>query len=248
VRVALAREWLVPMAGATGVHLVAALVLTLGFVQTLPDSPRPVRIIEADLIDLKFLEAEAARQRAVAQAEARVREQTAAAEAARELTAARASAAAEADARRMREVQAKAVADAAAAETKRQREAEAKAKRDAAAQKARERDLRAQLAAEERRRSAERSGLLEQYKAAVQQKVVRNWIRPAAAQAGLECRVRVQQLPTGDVIGVAVLACNGDETVQRSIENAVLRASPLPLPSDRALFERELEFIFRPTR
>jgi colicin import membrane protein len=43
-----------------------------------------------------------------------------------------------------------------------------------------------------------------------------------------------------------VRSCNGDEAVRQSIEDAVLRASPLPAPPDPALFERELLLRFRP--
>jgi len=41
-------------------------------------------------------------------------------------------------------------------------------------------------------------------------------------------------------------ACNGDDAVRRSIEQAVLRASPLPTPSLPALFDRNLQVVFRP--
>jgi len=45
---------------------------------------------------------------------------------------------------------------------------------------------------------------------------------------------------------VRVGQCNGDEAVVRSIEAAVLRASPLPKPPTPALFERNLIVTFRP--
>ena len=54
------------------------------------------------------------------------------------------------------------------------------------------------------------------------------------------------QVPGGEVVGVQVGACNGDDVVKQSIEVAVYRASPLPLPSDPALFERSLVVTFRP--
>ena len=37
-----------------------------------------------------------------------------------------------------------------------------------------------------------------------------------------------------------------DDAVRESIAAAVLRASPLPLPADAALFERNLVVTFRP--
>jgi colicin import membrane protein len=45
---------------------------------------------------------------------------------------------------------------------------------------------------------------------------------------------------------VSIGSCNGDQAVRESIEAAVYRASPLPPPSDPALFQRELEITFRP--
>ena len=47
-------------------------------------------------------------------------------------------------------------------------------------------------------------------------------------------------------VAVRVLACNGDDTVRQSIEAAVLRASPLPVPPDPSLFERNIEVRFKP--
>ena len=142
-----------------------------------------------------------------------------------------------------------------------QREAEAKAKaeqeRVAAAAKAkadaeqreqarRQAELMAAMEAEEGLMAAAQSGELSRYLALIQQKVERNWVPPATVQEGLECEVAVVQLPNGDVVDARTVSCNGDAAVQRSIENAVRRSSPLPLPDNRALFERNLRFIFKP--
>ena len=112
---------------------------------------------------------------------------------------------------------------------------------------AREAELQRQLAEEEGRTQAVNSGLLNQYVAMIEQHVVRQWNRPATARSGLECEVRVAQTPTGTVLSAQVTQCNGDAAVKQSIEAAVLRASPLPLPPDPRLFERNLVFIFKPT-
>jgi colicin import membrane protein len=76
--------------------------------------------------------------------------------------------------------------------------------------------------------------------------VQRAWIRPPSAKAGLDCLVIVTQVPGGTVVRAEVRTCNGDDAVKQSIEAAVFRASPLPPPPDPALFERTLEFRFRP--
>ncbi len=129
-----------------------------------------------------------------------------------------------------------------------QREAEAKkaAQADLNAQRVREAELAAQLAAEEGRQTAVNSGLLNQYVALIQQKVMRYWIRPPTAKMGLECEVKVTQAMGGTVLSVAIGRCNGDPAVRASIEAAVNAASPLPAPPDPRLFDRNLAFIFKP--
>jgi colicin import membrane protein len=56
----------------------------------------------------------------------------------------------------------------------------------------------------------------------------------------------VTQIPGGQVTGVRIGNCPADDAVRRSIEAAVLRASPLPMPANQALFERNLRFVFKP--
>jgi colicin import membrane protein len=126
-------------------------------------------------------------------------------------------------------------------ELKRQADADAKA------QASKEAELKAQLAAEEGRDTAVNSGLLNQYVALIQQKIIRSWIKPPSAKAGLECEVSVTQAQGGTVLSVEVGRCNGDAAVRTSIEAAVQRASPLPAPPDPRLFERNLLFNFKPT-
>lgn len=109
-----------------------------------------------------------------------------------------------------------------------------------------EADLNARIDAEERAAAVRASGQMNQYIAQITAKIESKWIRPASAQPGLNCEVRVTQVPGGTVVGVQVGRCNGDESVRQSIEAAVYRASPLPLPSDPALFERILVVTFRP--
>jgi colicin import membrane protein len=124
--------------------------------------------------------------------------------------------------------------------------ARAKAEVEARDQARRQAELMASMEAEEGLLAAQNSGELSRYLALIQDKVERNWTPPASVQEGLECEVAVQQLPNGDVVDARTASCNGDAVVRRSIENAVRRASPLPLPENRALFERNLRFIFKP--
>jgi colicin import membrane protein len=73
------------------------------------------------------------------------------------------------------------------------------------------------------------------------------WNRPPSAQVGLECVLVVTQLPNGDVTDVTIDRCNtNDQTIIRSVENAVLTASPLPRPPAGVAFERVVIITFRP--
>lgn len=130
---------------------------------------------------------------------------------------------------------------------KQERERRAKAEAEKA-RAAREAQLNAQLAAEERLAAARASGQMAQYISQITSRIERAWIRPPSATAGLECEVRVTQVPGGAVTAVQVGRCNGDEAVRQSIEAAVYRASPLPQPADAALFERTLVVTFKPDK
>jgi colicin import membrane protein len=136
----------------------------------------------------------------------------------------------------------KAAADKAVAEKTeaQRRQADEKRRRDAQA------ELDRQLAEEDELLAAADSGALAEYVALIRQKVERNWVRPPGAAAGLECELYVTQIPGGQVTGVRIGNCPADDAVRRSIEAAVLRASPLPMPANQALFERNLRFVFKP--
>jgi colicin import membrane protein len=110
----------------------------------------------------------------------------------------------------------------------------------------RESELRARLAAEEHLNAAQASGQMAQYQAQIRARIERAWIRPASARPGLSCEVRITQVQGGEVVGVQVGSCNGDESVRQSIEAAAYRASPLPQPPDAALFDRNLVVTFKP--
>ena len=98
----------------------------------------------------------------------------------------------------------------------------------------------AEIDAESIRLAAVDSGALIVYMTQIRQKIERNWNAPASAGADLDCSVRVRQIPGGEVIGVTILTCNGDEAVRRSVEAAIHRSSPLPEPSDPSLFDRDI--------
>ena len=90
------------------------------------------------------------------------------------------------------------------------------------------------------------TGLLGQYLAAVQNAVTTNWLRPDN-MPNASCVVHIIQLPGGQVMSAKVdSSCPYDEAGRRSIENAVLRAQPLPYQGFESVFQRNLDFTFRP--
>lgn len=127
-----------------------------------------------------------------------------------------------------------------------QKVADARRAADAKARADREAELRRQLADEEHVHDVENGPLAASYNAALVARITRAWIQPPTARPGIDCRVEVTQVPGGEVVGARVTQCNGDAAVRQSIENAVLRSSPLPDPPDPALFHRVFTFEFKP--
>ena len=107
-----------------------------------------------------------------------------------------------------------------------------------------EADLKRSLANEER--AASTAPLLAKWQAQISARIERAWIRPESARPGIQCVLNVTQEADGTVTQVKVGECNGDQAVRQSIEQAVYKASPLPPPPDRSLFDRELTIYFKP--
>jgi colicin import membrane protein len=131
-------------------------------------------------------------------------------------------------------------------EEKRRADEKRAAEEDARKRVERERELQRSLAAEERERAL-RSSAAADWQALIRAKIEAAWIRPPTARAGLDCLVKVRQVPGGEVVAAQILSCNGDQAVRQSIENAVYRAAPLPPPPAGMPFERDLEVRFRPS-
>lgn len=126
---------------------------------------------------------------------------------------------------------------------------------EARRQKAAEQTLQEQLAAEEKARQAAATAAraateVDRYKALIRSQVTRNWNRPLGAAKGLKCEVHVRLTPGGEVVSAQVTRGSGNAVFDRSVENAVHKAAPLPLPADPALFDnfREIRFVFDPDK
>ena len=150
----------------------------------------------------------------------------------------------------------------AAAEKKRQAE---EAKKKAAAEKKRKAEETARKKAEAEKKKAEAAArqleLEAQYQAeqdltekqlimaAIQQKVDRNWLRPPGTSQNLSCEVRVRLGANGSVLLVSIIKSSGDVGFDRSVESAVSKADPLPMPTSPRLVSqfRDIRFVFKPS-
>ena len=120
-------------------------------------------------------------------------------------------------------------------------------------QKLTEQSLQEQLAVEEKSRqqaahTARTASEVDKYRSLIRQRVSRSWNRPMGVAKGLKCVVSVRLAPGGEVLSANVVRSSGNATFDRSVENAVYKAAPLPLPEDPSLFNnfREIEFLFNP--
>jgi colicin import membrane protein len=141
-------------------------------------------------------------------------------------------------------------------EQKRQKAEQARKKAEAEKRKAeqarereRQRQLAEQLEAEERARADAAAGkAVAEYTALIKQKVSRSWLKPAGNIKGLKCVVRVRVIPGGEVVSAQVTRSSGNRVFDDSVEKAVFKASPLPMPKDPdvAARMREIDFEFVP--
>jgi len=142
----------------------------------------------------------------------------------------------------------------AAIEAKRKAEEEAAHRKKLAAEaeirrKAQEAEMRQQMLEEEKRlakQSSENQKLLSQYIYQIQRKVEKNWNAPASMTAGWSCEIMVEQNRFGEVQKVLTKQCSGSDAFKSTVERAVRKASPLPEAPNNDVFEKKLNFIFRP--
>jgi colicin import membrane protein len=140
------------------------------------------------------------------------------------------------------------------AEEQRRKEEAERQRKEEEDKKRREEELKQQMAEEAERLAAEaraqsaqqRAREMNQYIAAIQSAVQRQWQRPPGSSRDFVCKVLVKQIPSGDVVDVRVVESCGNMLLDRSVEMAVRKASPLPLPTNWDPAYRELEITFVP--
>lgn len=154
---------------------------------------------------------------------------------------------AEAELKRIEEENRKAQAEQARLEEeKRRAEAERKRQEEEKRKQAEAQAKRKQLAREQQ---AQDKITLQNIVAEIYRVVAGNFNKTGLPK-GLECVLSVQTVPGGEVISVTINKPSGNEVFDRRAVTAVEKASPLPLPSDAAVFERlrlrKFNFIFKP--
>ncbi len=152
---------------------------------------------------------------------------------------------------------------AAKAKAEKEKAAKEKAIAEEAAREAAEQSLMEQLALEEAnseiRRQEEAAAKVAQAERATQltaehQDIIRAqvaaaWRYPPNVTPEMEVEVRLTMVPTGEVISATVTKSSGHQALDRSVEQAIMKASPLSVPDDIRVFEknfRTLTMKFRP--
>lgn len=136
---------------------------------------------------------------------------------------------------------------------RKEKEERARAQRESDAREAAEREQAQERALEEKRRHQARrrraATALSDFIPLIKNKVSKNWNQQPSFR-GLKCTVSINLNESGAVNRVNVINSSGNSVFDRSVENAILRASPLPLPDEFDLkeFFKEIEFTFNPEK
>jgi colicin import membrane protein len=93
--------------------------------------------------------------------------------------------------------------------------------------------------------AADQANQISGFVAAIQRQVQARWRKPLNWPAGMRCELRVKLLPSGEVISAQAVDCGNDPAFVESVQDAVMAASPLKVPSDIGLFNAHFRnFIF----
>jgi colicin import membrane protein len=105
--------------------------------------------------------------------------------------------------------------------------------------------------AAQKKRAAYEQSEVSKYKGLIKNKVSRNWVYLDSYGKGLVCILEIKLLPSGDVLDARTIQSSGNPAFDRSAELAARKASPLPVPKNTSLFQREfrtVNFKFSPSK
>ena len=122
--------------------------------------------------------------------------------------------------------------------------AELQAARQKAAQAAADKQAARDQAAQE----AATGRVVDEYISKISAKIRRNVVMPPEVADNARAEFLVTLLPGGRVMGVKLKKSSGNPAYDASVERAILKSDPLPLPADAGLFNRfrELKLGFQP--
>jgi colicin import membrane protein len=98
--------------------------------------------------------------------------------------------------------------------------------------------------------AAARGRVLNEYKTKIQNKITRNIVMPPGVPDDALAVFRVTLLPGGSILSAVKQKSSGNAAYDNSVERAILKSDPLPLPPDPAMFKdfRVLRLEFQPRR
>ena len=105
--------------------------------------------------------------------------------------------------------------------------------------------------AEQMEATATAEDMVLSYSALIQRTVINYWSRPPSARNGMVAELRLQLVPTGEVVSVTIVESSGNTAFDRSAVNAVEKAGSFPELQNMPPREFEKNFrrfrlLFRP--
>lgn len=147
-------------------------------------------------------------------------------------------------------------------ESQRQRQAEQNRSRAAEEERVREQQRLSQQQAEreaatratqeaQANQIASENLIVAEYAGIIRRIISQNWQIPPSARNGMSAMVRLQLVPTGEMVAVNIVQSSGNDVFDRSVLQAVERADRFPelQDLDNAVFERNFRtftLVFRP--
>lgn len=118
-----------------------------------------------------------------------------------------------------------------------QREQALERKQQQLAQKMMQQQLKSEQNSLAKVRQQQMAGVIDQYKAAIQRAIGQQWVIPEGVNKSLSSQFLINLAPGGAVLSVRLLHSSGNQALDRSAKVAILKASPLPVPGNPAVFD-----------
>jgi len=94
-------------------------------------------------------------------------------------------------------------------------------------------------------RAKQLRGVVDKYKALILESISQHWLVPHKANKKSYAKLLIRLAPGGTVLDVKLVKGSGDDSLDRSAQAAVFKASPLPVPADNESFEPFRQFVLK---